>query len=132
MAPGEPTPFVITYFTHDLAANRRFYGDLLGLELHSEQPDTYFLCGSHPTRLQVLAAGPQHGFAASDPPSSGLVVVGVDTAEELGRLRDRLVAAGIDEEVRQCEAGAQLKSYSDPDGRSVVLQLFNRNKPFHD
>lgn len=132
MASGEPTPFVITYFTHDLAANRRFYGDVLGLELHSERPDTYFLCGSDAARLQILAAGSQHGFAASDPPSSGLVTVGIDTPEELGRLRERLVAAGIDEELRQGEAGAQLTSYSDPDGRSVVLQLFNRSKPFHD
>jgi catechol 2,3-dioxygenase-like lactoylglutathione lyase family enzyme len=41
-----PVPFVISYFTRDIPANRRFYGQVLGLELHSDLEDVYFLCGA--------------------------------------------------------------------------------------
>ncbi len=35
---SEPVPRNITYYMHDIAANRRFYGEILGMRLHSESP----------------------------------------------------------------------------------------------
>jgi catechol 2,3-dioxygenase-like lactoylglutathione lyase family enzyme len=113
-------PYVISYFTEDLAANRRFYGEVLGLELQSELADVYFLCGSDAVRLQILIRDPTRtGRRAT---STGLVLIGVDTQDELDAIRARAEAAGVAEAV----------GYADPDGRIVLLQVFNRRKPFHD
>jgi catechol 2,3-dioxygenase-like lactoylglutathione lyase family enzyme len=111
---------VITYFTDDLDANRRFYEEVVGLELHSELPDVYFLCGTGGWRLQILKIDPDR--PGRQAVSSGLVLFGVETEDELTAFHARLQAAGCDEG----------DGYRDPDGRIVMAQLFDPTHPFHD
>jgi catechol 2,3-dioxygenase-like lactoylglutathione lyase family enzyme len=117
---ASPTPFVITYFTDDLEANRRFYGDVLGLPLHSDLPDVYFLCGSSGWRLQFLRTDADRPGRQST--SSGLILFGLESEEELAEFHARLRDAGLEED----------DGYRDPDGRIVMAQLFDPRHPFHD
>lgn len=116
----QPSPFVITYFTDDLAANREFYGGILGLPQQSELPDTYVLLGNGGWRLQILRIEP--GRPGRETVSSGLVLIGVEDGDELAELHTRLRAHGLSES----------DGYRDPDGRIVMLQLFDASRPFHD
>ena len=115
-----PSPYVITYFTNDLPANRRFYGDLIGLQLHSDMPDVYFLAGNGAWRLQFLQT--DSAREGRETVSSGLVLFGVDTTEELHACQARLDEAGLSEG----------DGYRDPDGRIVMLHVFDPAHPFHD
>src|SRR2546421_769264 len=115
-----PSPYVITYFTNDLEANRRFYGEVIGLPLHTDLPDVYFLAGSGGWRLQILRVDPDR--PGRDRVSAGLVLFGVQTEEELADFHARLRAARLDEG----------DGYRDPDGRIVMAQLFDPAFPFHD
>jgi catechol 2,3-dioxygenase-like lactoylglutathione lyase family enzyme len=115
-----PSPYVITYFTNDLEANRRFYGDVIGLPLHSDLADVYFLAGAGGWRLQILQVEPDR--PGRDTVSSGLVLFGVQTEEELSALHARLQAAGLSEG----------DGYRDPDGRIVMVKCFDPAYPFHD
>jgi catechol 2,3-dioxygenase-like lactoylglutathione lyase family enzyme len=92
----EPVPFVISYFTCDLAANRRFYGEFLGLSLRSEPglEDVFFLAGTEPVRLERAALG---------------------------------ITERRDEE----EGPNTAARFRDPDGRMVVVQLFDPAHRFH-
>jgi catechol 2,3-dioxygenase-like lactoylglutathione lyase family enzyme len=117
---SEPSPYVITYFTEDLDANRRFYGEVVGLELFSELPDVYFLCGTGAWRLQILRTDPDR--PGRQAVSSGLVLFGLETQDELAAFHARLRAAGFKEK----------DGYRDPDGRIVLAQLFDPTYPFHD
>ena len=115
-----PSPYVITYFTNDLAANRHFYGDVVGLALHSDLPDVYFLCGAGGWGLQILRTEPDR--PGRDEVSSGLILFGVETEAELEAFHARLRGAGLEEG----------DGYRDPDGRIVMAQVFNPAHPFHD
>lgn len=114
------SPFVISYFTSDLAATRRFYRDVIGLPVNSELPDVYFLAGTGAWRLQFLQIDPNR--PGRDTVSSGLVLFGVETDEELDACVDRLRSAGF----------AERDGYRDPDGRIVMLQRYNPEHTFHD
>lgn len=54
--------------------------------------------------------------------SSGLVLFGLETPEELESFHARLRAAGLSEG----------DGCRDPDGRIVMAQLFDPSRPFHD
>jgi catechol 2,3-dioxygenase-like lactoylglutathione lyase family enzyme len=115
-----PSPYVVSYFTDDLDSNRRFYGEVIGLDLHSDLPDVYFLAGAGGWRLQILRTDADR--PGRQTVSSGLVLIGVQTEEELASLHARLQAAGLDE----------ADGYRDPDGRIVMVRLFDPSYPFHD
>lgn len=115
-----PTPFVFTYFTDDVGANRKFYGEVLGFELRSEHPDLYFVCGSGRSRLQILRTDDRPGRTTV---SSGLVMLGFDSGAELAAFREGAIARG---------AAHDGEVFSDPDGRLVISQVFDRENPFHD
>jgi catechol-2,3-dioxygenase len=112
-----PSPYVISYFRDDLDSNRRFYEDVIGLDVCSELPGVYFLAGR---QLQILRT--DAGRPGRQTVSSGLVLVGVQTEDELAALRKRLQAAGLDE----------ADGYRDPDGRVVMVTLFDPSHPSHD
>lgn len=114
-----PSPYVITYFTEDLAANRKFYGETVGLPLHSDLPDVYFLCGTGGWRLQLLRVDDRPGRGEV---SSGMVLFGFETEAALAGFHARMQAAGLIDE----------DGYRDPDGRIVMAQVFDRQAPFHD
>lgn len=117
---SSPSPYVITYFTNDLEANRRFYGDLIGLPLHRDLPGVYFICGTGGWRLQILQTDPDR--PGRQAVSSGLVLFGVETEEELAAFHGRLRSACLHED----------DGYRDPDGRIVMVQRFDPARPFHD
>lgn len=113
------SPYVITYFTDDLHANRRFYGEVVGLPLHTDLPDVYFLAGTGGWRLQLLRVDERPGRRKA---SSGMVLFGFETESELAAFHARMRAAGLEDE----------DGYRDPDGRIVMAQLFDPESPFHD
>lgn len=113
------SPYVITFFTADLDANRHFYGDVVGLSLHTELPGVYFLAGSGGWRLQLLQVDDRPGRRQ---PSSGMVLFGFQTESELDAFHARMRAAGLEDE----------DGYRDPDGRIVMGQLYDPGSPFHD
>jgi len=115
-----PSPYVISYFTRDLAACRLFYEGLVGLAVHTEVPDVYFLCGAGPWRLQFPRIDPDR--LGRDTVSSGLVLFGVETENEFADLQDRLRSA-----TTVYDDGCR-----DPDGRVVMVQVFDPAAPFHD
>jgi catechol 2,3-dioxygenase-like lactoylglutathione lyase family enzyme len=121
VTPPSAVPFVISYFTDDLAANRRFYGDVLGLRLDSELPETYFLCGTESVRLQILVVDPDRPGRRE--PSSGLVLVGVDSAAHQQEIAARAAAAGV----ASVDGGLV-----DPDGRIVIVRTVDPVRRFHD
>jgi catechol 2,3-dioxygenase-like lactoylglutathione lyase family enzyme len=65
-----PSPYVISYFTDDLASNRRFYGDVVGLPIHSDLPDIYFLAGAGGWKKTVIVIpmGGSSWYSCSIPP----------------------------------------------------------------
>lgn len=128
-----PTPFVISYYTLDLQANRRFYGEFLGIPLHSHPglEDVFFLCGTEPVRMQILL--PPEGFGQGDQPaSSGSVLLGVETSDELTAIRRRAADLGIPEHPDDRQGAPPVARFLDPDGRMVIVQLFDRRHRFHD
>jgi catechol 2,3-dioxygenase-like lactoylglutathione lyase family enzyme len=117
---ASPSPYVLTFFTEDLESNRRFYGDLIGLPIQSELPEVYFLAGTGAWRVQILHTDPDR--PGRQKVSPGMVLFGVETEDELAALHARLRAAGLNEE----------DGYRDPDGRIVMMQVFDPSDPFHD
>lgn len=91
---ASPSPYVVSYFTDDLDSSR-FYGEVVGLELHSDLPDVYFLAGTGGWRLQILRTAPDR--PGRQTVSSGLVLIGVQTKEELAALHSRLRGAGLND-----------------------------------
>lgn len=127
------TPFVISYFTRDIDANRRFYGDFLGMHLHTEPglEQVFFLCGHEDVRMQILLL-PAELEQAAAPISSGLVILGVATAEELSEVRRRAQRLRIPEQAARQGEAARVARFLDPDGRIIIVQLFNGSRRFHD
>src|SRR5436305_13709798 len=111
---------MIIYLSADVDWNRRFCGEVVGLDLHIELTDVYFLCGTGSWRLQILRTDPDR--PGRQAVSSGLVLFGIETEDELAAFHARLQAAGCDES----------DGYRDPDGRIVMAQLFDPTYPFHD
>jgi catechol 2,3-dioxygenase-like lactoylglutathione lyase family enzyme len=130
----DAVPFVISYLTDDVGANRRFYGEFLGLQLHTEPglEDAFFLAGREGVRLQILRGPAAFAEIGREPvvPSSGMLILGVDTAADLEELRQRASEYGVEELAeRRADRAA---SFLDPDGRLVTVQLFHRVHRFHD
>jgi hypothetical protein len=73
----------------------------------------YFLAGAGGWRLQIVHT--DAGRPGRQTVSSGLVLIGVQTEDELAALHCRLRAAGLDED----------DGYRDPDGRIVMVRLFD-------
>lgn len=127
------TPFVISYYTRDLQANRRFYGDFLGIPLQSHPglEDAFFLCGTESVRMQILL--PPDGLGqAEESTSTGLVLLGVQTSDELMAIRRRASDLGIPDHTDDQPELPRVARFLDPDGRVVIVQLFDPSQRFHD
>lgn len=127
------TPFVISYYTRDVQANRRFYGDFLGIPLHSHPglEDAFFLCGTESVRMQILL--PPEGLGrAEEAISTGLVLLGVQTNDELIAIRRRADELGIPDHTDDETQLPPAARFLDPDGRVVIVQLFDPSQRFHD
>lgn len=116
-------------YAADLAAAERFYGDVLGLELHGREPGrhVFFRCGAtmllvfDPSRTEEPAAVsgqtvPAHG--ARGPGHAAFAV----PARELDAWRARLAAHGvaIESEVSWPGGGRSLY-FRDPAGNSLEI-----------
>jgi catechol 2,3-dioxygenase-like lactoylglutathione lyase family enzyme len=114
----------------DLDAVRRFYSDVLGLEVYSQQPGrhVFFRCGqamflvfnSDSTRIDRVVVGgvalPNHGTTGA-----GHVAFRVSDSE-LESWRDRLAAAGVAVEAQvDWPNGGRSLYFRDPGGNSLEL-----------
>jgi hypothetical protein len=68
---------------------------------------------------------------SNDPPSSGLILMGCEHADDL-EARARATAAGIEEITGGGDDRDKLARFLDPDRRIVTFQLFNPDQRFHD
>jgi catechol 2,3-dioxygenase-like lactoylglutathione lyase family enzyme len=130
-----PVPFVPSYFTDDVEANRAFYGGFLGLRLHTEPglEAEFFLAGSEQVRIQILRGPAAFAEIGGAPvvPSSGLIMFGVESGEELDALRQRAAACGVQESVPLSGDVGSVARFLDPDGRLVIIQRFRPDARFH-